>query len=150
MKTIRNNIFETNSSSSHSISIANGNWLYDEQMLDRSDYNNPTVILTGGEFGWGEEMYNDALNNISFLFLSLALCTFSEYLSAMEKLAFKYLRENIKIDYVKSIYSMKTVLVSSEVDDSRPTLIKKYSNNPIFISILSGKINTIYDLEELL
>jgi hypothetical protein len=69
---------------------------------------------------------------------------------SMAKLAFKYLKDNIKIDYVKSIYSMKTVLVSSEVDDSRPTLIKKYSNNPTFVSILSGKINTIYDLEEIL
>jgi hypothetical protein len=69
---------------------------------------------------------------------------------SMEKIASKYLNDTIKIDYVNSIYSMKTVLVNSEVDDSRPTLIKIYSNNPTFISILSGKINTIYDLEELL
>ena len=45
---------------------------------------------------------------------------------------------------------MKPILMASEIDDSRPTVIKKYSNNPTFVSVLSGKINTVYDLEEIL
>ena len=40
--------------------------------------------------------------------------------------------------------------MSSEVDDSRPTVIRKFSTNPTFVSVLSGKINTVYDLEEVL
>jgi len=32
----------------------------------------------------------------------------------------------------------------------RPTVIKIFSKNPTFISVLSGKINTIYDLDEVL
>ena len=49
-----------------------------------------------------------------------------------------------------SLYSMKPILVSSEIDDSRPTVIRKYSENPTFVSVLSGKINTVYDLDEVL
>lgn len=65
-------------------------------------------------------------------------------------LAKKYLRDDIQIEYVKSLFSIKPILKSSEVDDSRPTVIRKHSSNPTFISVLSGKINTVYDLKEIL
>lgn len=68
----------------------------------------------------------------------------------MSHLADKYLREEYGYRYVKSLYSMKPILKSSEVDDSRPTAIKVHSNEPTFISVLSGKINTVYDLDEYL
>jgi hypothetical protein len=45
---------------------------------------------------------------------------------------------------------MKPILKSSEVDDSRPTAIRVNSKNPTLISVLSGKINTVYDLDEYL
>ena len=45
---------------------------------------------------------------------------------------------------------MKPILKASEIDDSRPTVIKCASQNPTFISVLSGKINTIYDMDEFL
>ena len=45
---------------------------------------------------------------------------------------------------------MKPILKSSEVDDSRPTAIAVMSDSPVFISVLSGKINTVYDLDEFL
>ena len=45
---------------------------------------------------------------------------------------------------------MKPILMESEIDDSRPTVIKKFSDKPTFISVLSGKINTVYDLDEFL
>lgn len=69
---------------------------------------------------------------------------------SMYKLAKKYLKEDIEIEYVKSLFSIKPILLSSEIDDSRPTLIKKFSNSPSFYSVLSGKINTIYDLNDIL
>jgi hypothetical protein len=68
----------------------------------------------------------------------------------MFSLAKKYLKSDFKIEYVKSLFSMKPIMLNSEIDDSRPTLIKTYSQNPTFISVLSGKINTIYDLDEVL
>ena len=45
---------------------------------------------------------------------------------------------------------MKPILKASEIDDSRPTVIKQFSEKPTFISVLSGKINTVYDLDEVL
>ena len=45
---------------------------------------------------------------------------------------------------------MKPILKSSEVDDSRPTAIRVDHRDPDMISILSGKINTVYDIDEYL
>ena len=45
---------------------------------------------------------------------------------------------------------MKPILLASEIDDSRPTVIKMFSTNPTFVSVLSGKINTVYDLDDIL
>lgn len=68
----------------------------------------------------------------------------------MSHLADKYLRPEYAYSYVESLYSMKPILKSSEVDDSRPTAIRIMSTEPTFISVLSGKINTVYDLDEYL
>ncbi|MDR1522046.1 MAG: FAD-dependent oxidoreductase [Streptococcaceae bacterium] len=68
----------------------------------------------------------------------------------MSNLARKYLRDEFGFTYQNSLFSIKPILVASEIDDSRPTVIKKLSGYPIFISILSGKINTVYDLDKVL
>lgn len=68
----------------------------------------------------------------------------------MSHLADKYLRPEYTYTYKESLYSMKPILKSSEVDDSRPTAIKVMSRQPAFVSVLSGKINTVYDLDEYL
>ena len=66
------------------------------------------------------------------------------------KLAKKYLRDEIEIYYQQSLFAMKAILLDSEVDDSRPTIVKFSCDKPKFLSIFSGKINTIYDLDEIL
>ena len=68
----------------------------------------------------------------------------------MSNLARKYLKDSLSFEYVSSLYSMKPILKASEIDDSRPTVIKKYGENPTFVSVLSGKINTVYDLDGVL
>ncbi|GLI09885.1 hypothetical protein YDYSG_59180 [Paenibacillus tyrfis] len=68
----------------------------------------------------------------------------------MNQLASKYLNKDLKISYHSSLFAIKTILNSAEIDDSRPTVIKFSSDGPRFISVLSGKFNTIYDLEEVL
>ncbi len=68
----------------------------------------------------------------------------------MSNLARKYLKDEYEFKYEKSLFSMKPILMASEIDDSRPTVIKKFSENPTFISVLSGKINTVFDLDEVL
>ena len=68
----------------------------------------------------------------------------------MSALARKYLRPEYGFCYKESLYSMKPILMSSEIDDSRPTVIRIHSDEPKFVSVLSGKINTVYDLDEVL
>lgn len=62
MKKIRNNVFETNSSSSHSITIADSN-----NLLDTLNVVDGTVtIYNDGEFGWEYEKYNDAYHKAKY------------------------------------------------------------------------------------
>lgn len=68
----------------------------------------------------------------------------------MSTLARKYVKDEYEFKYEKSLFSMKPILKASEIDDSRPTVIKKISDSPTFVSVLSGKINTVYDLDEFL
>lgn len=68
----------------------------------------------------------------------------------MANLARKYMLDEYQFDYQGSLFSMKPILMSSEIDDSRPTVIRTYSKNPTFVGVLSGKINTVYDLDEVL
>lgn len=72
----------------------------------------------------------------------------------MSTLARKYMREDYGFTYAGSLFSMKPILKASEIDDSRPTVIKRLENEQdaatTFISVLSGKINTVYDLDEFL
>ena len=65
----------------------------------------------------------------------------------------KYMKDEYKYTYEKSLYSMKPILKTSEVDDSRPTVIRAEQpeeGGPKLLSVLSGKINTVYDLDEYL
>lgn len=68
----------------------------------------------------------------------------------MSGLARKYLNDNLSFTYKESLFSMKPILQASEIDDSRPTVIREFSKDPTFISVLSGKINTVYDLDQYL
>ncbi len=68
----------------------------------------------------------------------------------MAGLARKYLKGAYRFSYESSLFSMKPILTSSEIDDSRPTVIRTYSRNPTYVAVLSGKINTVYDLDEVL
>lgn len=70
-----------------------------------------------------------------------------EYMSALAR---KYVKDEYVFTYESSLFSMKPILKASEIDDSRPTVIRYASQNPTFLSVLSGKINTIYDLDEFL
>lgn len=68
----------------------------------------------------------------------------------MANLARKYLKDEFGFTYRSSLFAMKPILMSSEIDDSRPTVIRTYSEKPTFVGVLSGKINTVYDLDEVL
>lgn len=59
--TIRKKVFETNSSSSHSITIeVGGKW----DNIPLNQYRN--ITLNGGEFGWEQKRYRDALTKANY------------------------------------------------------------------------------------
>ena len=60
---IRHGVFETNSSSTHSISINSRNTLYESITPDEND----TVKLTVGQFGWDWNRYNDPNCGVSMV-----------------------------------------------------------------------------------
>ena len=70
-----------------------------------------------------------------------------DYMSALAR---KYMKDEYGFTYEKSLFSMKPILKASEIDDSRPTVIRYVSQDPVFLSVLSGKINTVYDLDKFL
>lgn len=62
MKQIRRGVFETNSSSMHSITIADKEGLYDTLAVQ----DDGTVVLHSGEFGWDEETFTDAATKAAY------------------------------------------------------------------------------------
>lgn len=58
---IRRAVFETNSSSSHSITIVGGTY-----RPDRLHAEDGVVTIYGGKFGWGVEQFNDAATKASY------------------------------------------------------------------------------------
>ncbi|MCL2253309.1 MAG: FAD-dependent oxidoreductase [Lachnospiraceae bacterium] len=68
----------------------------------------------------------------------------------MSQLARKYLHDELMFAYKDSLFSVKAILKTSEIDDGRPTVIRQMSEEPRFFTVLSGKINTVFDLEDIL
>jgi len=64
----------------------------------------------------------------------------------MLKDAQRYIPLLNKSRYIDSLWEIKTVLPSSEVDDSRPIMLKKDYGLPGLTCILGGKIDNIYDV----
>ena len=64
---IRRGVFETNSSSCHSLSIENirNNCDYDQLKKYVNDYDN-TIHVGFGEFGWEQECYIDAFTKLEY------------------------------------------------------------------------------------
>lgn len=64
MKTIRPMVFETNSSSTHSISICSK---WDPKRCDKLLVEDGICTIFEGEFGWGVETFHDAASKASYL-----------------------------------------------------------------------------------
>ena len=53
-----------------------------------------------------------------------------------------------KLKYIDSIWDIKTTLFSSDINDSRPILFNEVKNKKNFFSVLGGKIDNVFDLED--
>jgi hypothetical protein len=65
MKQIRNKVFETNSSSTHSVSIENSSLVKDPSNLGQDFYKK--IPIQFGEFGWEDREYTDQLTKFKYL-----------------------------------------------------------------------------------
>jgi hypothetical protein len=83
MKTIRQNCFETNSSSTHSLCIGTlENW---DTIIPNE---NNEVILEGGEFGWQWEKFNDALTKANYC--AVAFLDSESYLEMLKEVIMEH------------------------------------------------------------
>lgn len=95
---VRQGVFETNSSSTHSISIASYSEgdLMDTLPLD--EYGN--VVLNGGEFGWEVEDYRDALTKANYVAIYIQQWAPSDQKDGFMKLFTGVLREQTSCNKV--------------------------------------------------
>ena len=96
MKTVRHNTFETNSSSSHSLTIG-GKVVRPSKLKDTNTY-----TIYGGEYGWGYETYSDPASKISYTAVE-ALSTNNETLKDWLE---EIIKEMYKVDEV--VYDFST------------------------------------------
>ena len=68
----------------------------------------------------------------------------------MYQLSKKYLKKEFLPEFKEGIFAIKALMQSSSTSDSRPVIINKNLKNPTLISVLGGKLNTIYELNEVL
>jgi glycine/D-amino acid oxidase-like deaminating enzyme len=68
----------------------------------------------------------------------------------MQRDAARYLPALEACAYTGSLWEVKTLLPQSSVNDSRPILFRRDRLNANVISVLGGKVDNIFDLEELL
>jgi hypothetical protein len=50
--------------------------------------------------------------------------------------------------HMTSLWETKTVLPRSAGDDSRPILVRRHADAPGLFSVLGGKIDGVYDVED--
>ncbi|MEZ4918379.1 MAG: hypothetical protein R2792_04670 [Saprospiraceae bacterium] len=60
----------------------------------------------------------------------------------------QYFSEQVQFDYWMSYFTIKSKLLASQIDDSRPTEISKLRDKPAFYCLFAGKINSIYEVEK--
>lgn len=75
---------------------------------------------------------------------------FKSRASFMRADAARYLPSISSTNLIDSVFEVKTVLMRSEVDDSRPILFRRSTEIPNLITIMGGKIDNVYDLIDVL
>lgn len=59
-----------------------------------------------------------------------------------------YFTEQVDLQYLTSMFTIKSKLKANFIDDGRPTEISILNENPRFYCIFAGKINSIYEIEK--
>ena len=109
MNKVRANVFETNSSSSHSLVVGDGTSLMDspfrKAIVDRGFIN-----VAPGEYGWEQDSYGDPMSKLSYLYTDAAQYEDKEFDPNSD--------ENDKLDMIRKAVKRHTGLnVVFEKDD---------------------------------
>ena len=113
-----------------------------------------SVVYTHHKLSFGDLPSFDCQKNLTYCRPAApGLCNYCDQrpdsqAAKMTEQLYTYLKQHIPIEIINSQFTIKTKLKASNIDDSRPTLITTHSQNPVFISIFSGKISSIYELEK--
>ncbi len=111
----RRKVFETNSSSTHSVCISSGEGIVDNIFPDRDG----VLRLTGGQFGWEQEEYTDSLTKADYC----AVFTRSESAAKQRAMLEKVLLEVTGAKKIKYCFSSD---YHTTVDDEGDTIHPAY------------------------
>ena len=98
MKVIRKGVFETNSSSSHSISISGE----DDYYFAEEEINE--LVITYGEYGWGYEVLSTINDKLSYIVTMIKEKYDEKYLDWLKDLVKEYLGAELKIEKLNGFY----------------------------------------------
>lgn len=103
MRIIRKSVFETNSSSSHSISVKrNKTGKYDYNLPKDKSNKIPLVFGVPYDFGWGVTLYNDSYTKLNYL-ICMAVETHQMNMRDLNRPLLKEPEEILNIKDVKKI-----------------------------------------------
>ena len=120
-KVIRHSIFETNSSSTHSITITSGDDIFDNIKPDK----NLRVELIPGEYGWEVETYPSAFEKACYAATWAKTCGKKEDVKLLKKV----IKEHTGAKYVKIIKGGNDGFIGNGygyIDHQSKDLIKDY------------------------
>ena len=61
-----------------------------------------------------------------------------------------YLEDEVDLEYQFSMYTIRSKLQYSYIDDGRPTVVSKMNSFPEYYCLFAGKINSIYEIESII
>jgi hypothetical protein len=103
---IRQSVFETNSSSMHSLSISENNQIL-EQPFDKKTTLRGWIEITGGSFGWGYEELNTPEEKLNYIFQEMnvgsrveVMNQFAQYFKEMSGIELKIDLELLNDGYI--------------------------------------------------
>ena len=107
MRNIRRNVFETNSSSSHSLSIKrNKTGKYDYNVPLQQNGKCPLIFGRDYDFGWGEAVYRDTYAKLNYL----ACMAFECHNQLMYKIGRERITQFGDVTNIKDIKKLNTVM----------------------------------------
>lgn len=146
MRQVREHIFETNSSSTHSVSIrVNKHPVYTCTLHEYLDKNDHKLHMKFGEFGWGYDEYEDDYNKLQYLLTMIAevhkndfyhpdFTSLEEYYMLDDFL----LLESIVCDHIKEC---KGIVIESTIKDRSYSNVTDKDGNPCHMIDIEGYID---------